>query len=37
MQTVDFSDCMDTFLNVNEPADREQLEDRLAQEAGGQA
>jgi len=36
MQAVDFSDCMDTFLNINEPADREQLEARLA-EGGGQA
>ncbi|MCJ7555614.1 MAG: molybdenum cofactor guanylyltransferase [Gammaproteobacteria bacterium] len=36
MQAVDFSDCMDTFLNINEPADREQLETRLALEDGGQ-
>ncbi len=35
MQAVDFSDCPDTFLNINEPADREQLEARLAAEDGG--
>lgn len=37
MQTVDFSDCMETFLNINEPADREQLEARLTQGSGEQA
>lgn len=36
MQTVDFSDCMETFLNINEPADREQLEARLTQAGGEQ-
>jgi molybdenum cofactor guanylyltransferase len=35
MQEVDFSDCQDTFLNINEPADREQLEARLAAAQGG--
>jgi molybdenum cofactor guanylyltransferase len=34
MQEVDFSDCQDTFLNINEPADREQLEARLAAQGG---
>lgn len=34
MQAVDFSDCTDTFLNINEPADREDLEARLAAQGG---
>jgi molybdopterin-guanine dinucleotide biosynthesis protein A len=35
MQAVDFSDCPETFMNINEPADREQLESRLTAGDGG--
>lgn len=36
MKTVDFSDCPDTFLNINEPADSERLVARLATRGEGQ-
>jgi molybdopterin-guanine dinucleotide biosynthesis protein A len=34
MKQVDFSDCPETFMNINEPADREQLEAVLAKKHG---
>jgi molybdopterin-guanine dinucleotide biosynthesis protein A len=34
MATADFSDCPENFLNINEPAERAQLEERLKDRGG---
>jgi len=34
MATADFSDCPENFLNINEPADRTQLEEKLKDRFG---